>query len=286
MDEGIDAFDLRGRLGGASGGQGRIVALQMLVGGIADKDATATGEGFEAAGQIYLPAKDGVIALANDLLDPRTHQPDRRRAGIDAGSQQQNGQHRKRIEAGRDARGILALALLVFGGALAVQFGNAALRVDGSANTSRGMPRLGFRIAPEGHHAVADELVPGAVVSEHRIGNQSQVQVDGRNSLAGLFIKVGLSSRAGEMVRAHEFVGLLLDGIGEFREAADIREEDGDFAPGADQGELLGLEQYVGDLGGDDGGQDGPNTAAFGLFEYGAPSDDGRVIHQHRTADG
>jgi hypothetical protein len=71
----------------ASRRQSRIIAPQGLVSALADDDATPTRNALQTAGQIDVPAKDGLIQ--NVIVG--AHQAHGDSAGIDAGAQREQG---------------------------------------------------------------------------------------------------------------------------------------------------------------------------------------------------
>src|SRR5690348_4825653 len=98
----------------------------MFVGGLADKNAAAAGSAFESTGEVYLPAKNGVIALADDGFGLGTHDANRGQSGIDPRAQEQDRQRLARRQPGGLAVSVLAFKLFVLGLPLAVELVNRA----------------------------------------------------------------------------------------------------------------------------------------------------------------
>ena len=57
----LKAFEAGGFPGDAEASEEGIVAQEFLESAFADEDAAAAGKGFEAGGEVYFAAKDGVI---------------------------------------------------------------------------------------------------------------------------------------------------------------------------------------------------------------------------------
>ena len=72
-DSGAKAFELeRFRQLDTGGGEGGIIAAQMLVGGLADKNAASARGPFQAAGQVYLPNQKPCNSLIRPPPSPST----------------------------------------------------------------------------------------------------------------------------------------------------------------------------------------------------------------------
>ena len=218
-----------GRLRHARRGQGRVIAQEYFVGGFADENAAAAGQPFEAAGEVHFPAEDGVISLANTRLGFRSHQTYRGRAGINAGSQQQQRQRGFGFEAGSDAREIFRFAHFVRFGALPIQLEDRPLCIDCGPNGGHGMVRGRNRRSPESHYAIADKFVERGVMLDDGIGNDAKIQIDGGQRFARIFVIVDFRFLDGQFVGGNVLSRLLLSRVGKFGETTHVGKEHGHF---------------------------------------------------------
>lgn len=170
---------------------------------LADDDAAAAGHALEATGDVHLAPEDGVV----EDVRGGTHEADDDGAGVDAGAEGELAEHRQGRLATFGAQLVLGLTTDVLLRALLVDGVHRALGVNGRTDATDRMARVVHGCTPEGHDAVTDVFVEGAVVLLDLVRDGGEVEVDGVERLAGALVVVEFRRLARELVGADVFLG-------------------------------------------------------------------------------